>query len=45
MAAKTRKKLATRAKSIKKRKTTTKTKRRSTRRKRGFLDKCLDIFN
>ena len=43
MAAKTRKKSATRAKSVKKWKIITK--KRSTRRKKDFLDKCLDIFN
>ena len=45
MATKRRKKSTSRRKSTVKRKTTVKTKNRSTRRKKDFLDKCLDIFN
>lgn len=44
MATKTRKKSVVRGKSSKKRATTVKSKKRSVRRKKSFLDKCLDIF-
>lgn len=44
MATRTRKKSVGRAKTSTKRKTTVKSKKRVTRRKKDFIDKCLDIF-